>query len=118
MRILPIILISLLLTACGAGGPGTPAAASEGLSKTSGSLTVTVFEPEDGAVVNTDRVKVKGEAPPETVVTINDDILIVEDGGMFESEVGLDEGPNVIEIVASDLDGNEVDFMITVTYEP
>jgi len=32
--------------------------------------------------------------------------------------VSLEEGPNLIEIVMSDLDGNEVSIMLTVTFEP
>jgi hypothetical protein len=63
-------------------------------------------------------VTVEGDAPPETVVTVTDDILVVGADGKFESDVALEEGPNVIEIVASDLEGNEVTFIVTVTYEP
>ena len=124
MRILPIVLISLLLLACGvgglsAGGGGSPdGSAGEAITERSGSLTVTVLEPADGASVHSDTVVVKGEAPPETVVTVNDDILIVESDGRFESEQLLGEGPNVIEVVASDLEGNEVIIEITVTYQP
>jgi hypothetical protein len=118
MRILPLVLISLLLLACGAGCLTSGGGSSEGITQTSGSLTVTLVEPADGAVVHTDTVVVKGEAPPETVVTVNDDILIVESDGRFESEQLLGEGSNVIEVVASDLEGNEVIIEITVTYEP
>jgi hypothetical protein len=88
------------------------------MTQTSGSLTVKILEPQDGVAVSTNVVTVKGEAPPETVVTVNDDILLVEADGKFESDVALEEGPNVIEIVASDLEGNEVTFIVTVTYEP
>jgi hypothetical protein len=88
------------------------------MTQTSGSLTVKILEPQDGVAVSTSVVTVKGQAPPETVVTVNDDILLVEADGKFESDVALDEGPNVIEIVASDLEGNEVTFIVTVTYEP
>jgi hypothetical protein len=68
--------------------------------------------------VSSDTVKVEGEAPPDTVITINDDILVAGSDGKFESDVLLEEGPNVIEIVASDYEGNEVSFEITVTYQP
>lgn len=122
MRILVLALISILLVACAATapalGPGSKPASSQGMTQTSGSLTVKLLEPQDGAAVNTNVVKVKGEAPPETVVTVNDDILVVGSDGKFEIDIQLEQGPNVIELVASDLEGNEVSFDVTVTYEP
>jgi hypothetical protein len=126
MRTLLLTAVALSLLACAltspaqikGGGSDDSASSSEGLTQTSGSLTVKLLEPQDGVTVGTNVVTVKGEAPPETVVTVNDDILVVEADGKFESDVALEEGPNVIEIVASDLEGNEVAFIVTVTYEP
>jgi hypothetical protein len=122
MRAVALALVSVLLLACAATapalGPGGEPSSSQGMTQTSGSLTVKLLEPQDGAAVETNVVKVKGEAPPETVVTVNDDILVVESDGKFEIDVPLEPGPNVIEIVASDLEGNEVSFEITVTYQP
>jgi uncharacterized protein YfaP (DUF2135 family) len=126
MRILLLAAVALSLLACALtspaqiwGGDSSDSAnSSEGITQTSGSLTVKLLEPQDGATVSTNVVTVKGEAPPETVVTVNDDILVVEASGKFESDVALEEGPNVIEIVASDLEGNQVAFIVTVTYEP
>lgn len=113
MRILALALLSVVLLSCSSGGVTTG-----GITKTSGSLTVQLLEPQDGATVNTAVINVKGIAPQDTVVTVNDDILVVSSDGKFESQVTLDQGPNVIEIVASDTDGNEVSFMVTVTYQP
>jgi hypothetical protein len=126
MRILLLTVIALPLLACGLstrassqeGAPGYSEGSTQGSTQTSGSLTVKLVEPQDGATVSTDKVTVKGEAPLETVVTDNDDILVVGADGKFESNVALQEGPNVIEIVASDVEGNEVTFIVTVTYEP
>lgn len=126
IRILLLTAIVLPLLGCGltspaqiqGGAPGDSAGSSEGITQTSGSLTVKLLEPQDGVTVNTDLLTVRGEAPPETVVTVNDDILVVGADGKFESDVALEEGPNVIEIVASDLEDNEVTFIVTVTYEP
>jgi hypothetical protein len=123
MRILLLTMVALFLLACAltssAQKPGGESGgSSEGITQTSGSLTVKLLQPQDGVTVSTDVVTVKGEAPLETVVTVNDDILIVGADGKFESDVGLEEGPNVIEIVASDLEGNEVTFIVTVTYQP
>ncbi len=77
-----------------------------------------LFSPQDGDTVDTPTIKVKGQAPAETVITINDKILVVSADLSFETEVNLEEGPNLIEIVASDLNDNEVDIQLTVNYEP
>lgn len=113
MRIFVLILLSVLLLSCGSGGN-----AAGGITKTSGALTVQLLEPQDGATVGTAAINVRGQAPVDTVVTVNDDILVVGSDNKFETQVTLDEGPNVIEIVASDTNGDEVSFEVTVTYQP
>jgi hypothetical protein len=126
VRILLLTVIAFPLLACAltttaqdrGGAAGDSGGSAQGITQTSGSLTVTLQEPQDGVTVSTDLVTAKGDAPPETVVSVNDDILVVGADGKFESDVALEEGPNVIEIVASDVEGNEVTFVVTVTYQP
>ena len=84
----------------------------------SGALWLRVLSPEDGETVNTPTIKIKGQAPAETVVTLNDQFLVVSADQSFEVEFNLEEGPNLIEIVASDLNGNEVFIPLTIEYEP
>ena len=81
---------------------------------TSGILWLQVLSPQDEAVVNTPQVDVTAGA----VISINDEILIVGDDGQFKTTVSLDEGPNLIEIIASDNNGNETSLILAVTYEP
>jgi hypothetical protein len=81
-------------------------------------LWLQVISPLDEAVVNTPQIDVTGSAPADTVISVNDDILIVGADGQFKSTVMLEEGPNLIEIIASDEDGNETSVLLTVTYEP
>ena len=85
---------------------------------TSGILWLQVLSPQDEAVVNTPQVDVTGSAPAGAVISINDEILIVGDEGQFKTTVSLDEGPNLIEIIASDDNGNETSLILSVTYEP
>jgi len=85
---------------------------------TSGTLWLQVLSPQDEAVVNTPQVDVTGSAPAGAVISINDEILIVGDDGQFKTTISLDEGPNLIEIVASDDNGNETSLSLAVTYEP
>lgn len=85
---------------------------------TSGSLWLQVFSLQDEAVVNTPQVDVIGSAPVGAVISVNDEILIAGDDGQFKTTVFLDEGPNLIEIIASDDNGNETSLILAVTYEP
>jgi hypothetical protein len=84
----------------------------------SGPLWLQVLSPQDEAVVNTPQVDVIGLALPGAVVSVNDEILIVGDDQQFKTTATLDEGPNLIEIIASDENGHEISLTLTVTYEP
>jgi glucodextranase-like protein len=81
-------------------------------------LYLQVTSPQDGDTVNTSQVDVVGSAPTGATVSVNDDIIIVGNNQQFKSTVALDEGPNLIEIIASDDSGNETSLELTVTYEP
>lgn len=84
----------------------------------SGPLTLQVLSPQDGATVNTSQITVSGTASPGEVVTVNDNIILVGADGKFQTTISLDEGPNLIEIIASNNAGNETSVELTVTYEP
>lgn len=83
-----------------------------------GDFKIQILSPQDGEVVKTKQIEVSGNAPVETVITINDQIILVSSSGDFSAPVSLEEGPNVIELVASDEKGNELDIILTVMYEP
>ena len=83
-----------------------------------GTLTLHVLAPQDNSVVNASQVEVVGLASAGAVVSVNDDILIVGADGQFKSMLSLEEGPNLVEIVASDENGNEISQILTVSYEP
>jgi hypothetical protein len=77
-----------------------------------------VLSPLDEAVVDAPEVEVTGSAPAGSVISVNDEILIVGADLQFKTTISLEEGPNLIEIVASDEIGNELTVLLTVTYEP
>lgn len=81
-------------------------------------LTLTVLSPQDGETVSTPQVVVRGASTPGAVVTVNDDILIVGDDGQFQSTVLLEEGSNLIEIVASNDVGDEQSLELGIAYQP
>ncbi len=84
----------------------------------SGALWLNILSPLDQAVVNVAQIEVVGQAPPDTVVTINDEIVVVGPEGQFTVVVALVEGPNAIEVVASDVEGTEIDTILSVVYQP
>jgi glucodextranase-like protein len=95
--------------------PGATAGPQAGMG---GPIVLQVLSPLDGAVVNTQQVTVTGATAPGAVVTVNDDIIVVGTDGQFHSTVTLDEGLNLIEIIASNTSGSEATVELTVTYEP
>ena len=84
------------------------------LTQSSGPLTVQIFSDSD-VEVSALKYLVSGRAPAGTVLSINDEITVVDQSQAFAVWVPLDEYQNLIEIVASDDAGDEVSFMLTVT---
>jgi glucodextranase-like protein len=95
-----------------------PTTAGNGQSSAGGALSLQVLSPQDGAVVNTAQVQVTGTAAPGEVVSVNDDVITIGADGGFQSTVTLSEGPNLIEIIASNDAGAETSVELTVTYTP
>jgi len=91
---------------------------SAGISEPTGSFFFQVLSPLDDAIVNTPQVDVIGSALTGAVISVNDEILIVGADQQFRTTVTLEEGLNLIEVIASDESGNEASVLLTVTYEP
>jgi hypothetical protein len=81
-------------------------------------LFLRVLTPLDQQVVNTPQVEVIGEAPQGAVITVNDEILVVGADQKFSVTIPLVDGPNLVEIVASDSLGSEMTLELVVIYEP
>ena len=85
-------------------------------------LSLTVTEPHDESVVDTPNITVSGKTTPGAVVSVsvndNVDMANVGSEGDFSLAVTLEEGPNSIEIIASDQTGNEMSSMLSVVYIP
>jgi hypothetical protein len=79
-------------------------------------LFLIVREPQDEMAVYTSRITVSGTTRADAVVSINGAITDVDSQGNFSSEVNLEAGPNVIEIVASDFYGDEKSDVRAVVY--
>lgn len=82
---------------------------------TSAALPLTLFYPQDGIEVNKPNITVTGGTRVDAVVGINGEPVDVNALGIFSKSVSLEEGSNVIEVVATDIDGN-VRFQTAVVF--
>lgn len=83
-----------------------------------GPLSVIIKSPADNAVVQVSPVEINGEANPETVISINDVVILVDEKRTFQALIPLQPGENLIEITASDVEGKQDFAYLTLLYEP
>ena len=111
-----ILLLALALGAVGCAEEETTP------SPTPTALSLEITQPEDGAEVSTSPINVTGKTIPGAVVSasIDDTVEIadVDQNGNFSVTVVLEEGPNLIEVIASDQQGNEKSSSVTIFYVP
>jgi hypothetical protein len=83
-------------------------------------LFVEVSEPRDNSVVGSAEVTVAGRSAPDATVSVNGQVADIDASGRFSSAepVTLMEGPNLIEVIASDLAGGIETMVLTVVYIP
>ncbi len=87
--------------------------AVETLSK----ISLSVTSPIDGETLNSTNVTVKGKTVPNADVFVNDQSGKADAGGNFSISIGLDEGSNVLVVLANDANGNaaEQDLAVMVS---
>ncbi|MCH7606058.1 MAG: hypothetical protein IH962_02780 [Chloroflexi bacterium] len=81
-------------------------------------LPFTVFYPPDGLEVSEPVIQVIAGTRPDAVVGVNGVPVEVNILGLFSSMVTLEQGANLVEVVATDLDGNVRSESIAVFYLP
>lgn len=79
-------------------------------------LTLQVTRPANGATVSTPYVDVQGTTSPRAVVSVNGELADVTKDGRFSVRVELDEGPNLIQVIASDAAGAVQETELVVIY--
>lgn len=79
-----------------------------------------VDSPEDHASINdgTHRVTVAGLTDENTRLTINGRIVVVKHDGSFSYAMPVNDGENILTIIARDPAGNEETTIRTITYVP
>jgi hypothetical protein len=82
-----------------------------------GEFTFILTSPQENEKVTTSPIDLVGTVSKEAVLSVNDQIYLLK-AGKFRQSIDLKEGINVLEIIASDDSGNEIDRILTVIYEP
>ena len=106
--------------------PPSPTATSEPTATPSATATpeptlatelfLEVITPEDGSVVSQETIVIEGITTPDAVVSIDGETVGVNAQGEFSVEVSLQEGPNLIEVAASNLTGGQESTLLSVFY--
>jgi hypothetical protein len=68
--------------------------------------------------VSSSRLEVAGHTTVDALLSINDAVVEVDGDGRFAYAVELTEGPNLVEVVASNALGEQFDEVLLVIYEP
>ena len=63
-------------------------------------------------------VVISGRTRADAVLTVNTTFVEPDIDGLFTTQVPLEAGPNIIDVVASIASGEELSTVIVVIYEP
>ncbi len=77
-------------------------------------ITLEINEPKANAVFSRLAIKVSGKTSPEAEVYLNDRQTKADAAGNFSFDYNLDEGENLLTVVANDASGNYAEKEITV----
>lgn len=86
------------------------------MEETSGPLTARIFSNAE-TTINQQEYTLQGWVNRAAVISVNDEITTAKAEETFSVGLTLESGPNLVEVVISDEDGNEVTFDITVFVE-
>jgi uncharacterized protein YfaP (DUF2135 family) len=75
-----------------------------------------IVTPKDESVVQNASVLVQGRTVPDAVVSVNGQPAEVDASGNFSATITLEQGPNSIEVIASDFLDNQESKVFTVIY--
>jgi len=112
-----VLVLSMVFGAgCAGCGSPTPPEVNSDMPKSGFFLTMT--QPTDEGIINADKVEVIGITVPRAVVSVNGTLAEVDAEGNFSMMVVLEEGPNLIEVIGSDLEGNQESRTLATIYVP
>ena len=77
-----------------------------------------ITEPRDRSIVSTGIIRLAGRTGPEAVVSVNGVSLNIDVVGNFSTLVPLEPGPNIIDVVSTNSDGQVMSAVSAVIYRP
>ena len=77
-----------------------------------------ITEPRDLSIVSTGIIRLSGRTGPKAVVGVNGVSLGIDTVGKFSTLVALEPGPNIIDVVSTNSDGQVMSAVAAVIYRP
>ena len=77
-----------------------------------------ITEPKHESIVSDENIRLSGRTGPEAVVSVNGALQSVDLMGSFSTPVVLGPGPNLFDVVATNVDGRVSSSVVTVIYRP
>ena len=77
-----------------------------------------ITEPLDQTFAVHPTIPLVGRTTAGTVITVNGVAVPVDVSGVFSTTVTLEVGPNIIEVLGTSTDGEELDALVAVIYRP
>lgn len=77
-----------------------------------------ITEPRDLSIVSTGIIRLSGRTGPEAVISVNGVSSPIDLVGNFSTLVALEPGPNIIDVVSTNSDGQVMSAVAAVIYRP
>ncbi len=77
-----------------------------------------ITEPRDLSIVSTGIIRLSGRTGPEAVISVNGVSSPIDLVGNFSTLVVLEPGPNIIDVVSTNSDGQVMSAVAAVIYRP
>ena len=77
-----------------------------------------ITEPKHESIVSDENIQLSGRTGPEAVVSVNGALQSVDLMGSFSTPVVLEPGPNLFDVVATNVDGRVSSSVVAVIYRP
>ncbi len=114
----PGINIVEIVATTGAGDNVVVRRTVDSLSLPPQPFLLVIDEPPPQSIVTQPRQRLAGHTSPQAVVSVNGVSVAVNPFGAFDTTVALEPGPNIIEVVSTNQDGQVLSAIVPVIYRP